>query len=193
MKTKTAPGCAAQRRLLLHTLAALALGSGAGRPLRAQPAASPPALLVLDFDLIDDHPEPARAADMARRLARMHTVFAEGVAAAGLYRVVDFEPVRAMQARFLAQQQFIHRCASCQIELGQAAGAQWVASGWVYKVSNLILYLNVLIREVASGEERIFQSVSIRGNNDRAWERGLRYLVRALAEQAAQQGGGARN
>lgn len=194
MKTTTGPDCAAQRRQLLHALAALAafaLGSAPGRPLQAQAATLPPSLLVLDFDLIDDHPEPARAADMARRLARMHTEFAEGVAAAGLYRVVDLEPVRALQARFLAQQQFIHRCASCQIELGRAAGAQWVASGWVYKVSNLILYLNVLIREVASGEERIMKSVSIRGNDDRAWARGLRFLVRALAEEAAQEQGGA--
>lgn len=180
---------AARRRRMLQAGAVLALGFGLGLPALAQEQASPPSLLVLDFDLIDDHPEPAQAEHMKARLASMPIVFAEGVAAAGLYRVIDLEPVRPLQARFQAQQQYLHRCAACQIELGKAAGAQWVASGWVYKVSNLILYLNVLIRDVASGEEKLMKSVSIRGNNDRSWERGLRYLVRDLAEQAAQKQG----
>ena len=184
---------AARRRRMLQAGAVLALGFGfgigLGLPALAQEQASPPSLLVLDFDLIDDHPEPAQAEHMKARLASMPIVFAEGVAAAGLYRVIDLEPVRPLQAGFQAQQQYLHRCAACQIELGRAAGAQWVASGWVYKVSNLILYLNVLIRDVASGEEKLMKSVSIRGNNDRSWERGLRYLVRDLAEQAAQKQG----
>lgn len=143
--------------------------------------AAPATLVVLDFDLLEDHPDPSRAADQQRRLERVRTVFADAVAARGLYRVVDPAPAQALLAELRRQQEFMHRCASCQVALGRAAGARLVAAGWVQKVSNLILNINIQIRDVETGRVVLTKSVDIRGNTDRSWERGMSFMVRDIA------------
>jgi hypothetical protein len=47
----------------------------------------------------------------------------------------------------------------------------------VQKVSNLILNVNLQIREVASGRLVQSGSVDIRGNTDESWRRGTVYLM----------------
>lgn len=177
----------AMERRWRHRLVILLLSVLIGGAAQAQgePFRERPTLAVMDFELVDNHPDPAEAEVMAQRLARTQAVFSEAIVAAGLYQLADMAPARALHERQRAQQLHLHRCASCQLEVAKLAGAQWVASGWVFKVSKLILYVNVSLREVASGEERVMKSVSIRGDNDRSWERGIRYIVRQLAEDAA--------
>ena len=48
---------------------------------------------------------------------------------------------------------------------------------WVQKVSNLILNLNIEVRDSATGEALYTRSVDIRGNTDESWLRGVRRLV----------------
>ena len=43
--------------------------------------------------------------------------------------------------------EFLYRCPHCLAEIGNGIGAQYVAVGWVQKVSNLILNVNIEIRE----------------------------------------------
>ena len=52
------------------------------------------------------------------------------------------------------------------------------------KVSNLILDINVTVRDAATRELLFAASVDIRGNTDESWRRGIRYLIenRLLAE-----------
>ncbi|HQT26410.1 MAG TPA: DUF2380 domain-containing protein, partial [Burkholderiales bacterium] len=50
--------------------------------------------------------------------------------------------------------------------------------GWVQKVSNLILNINVAARSVTTGKVIEEGSVDIRGNTDESWSRGLSYLMR---------------
>jgi hypothetical protein len=54
----------------------------------------------------------------------------------------------------------------------------------VQKVSNLILNINVTIRDVATRALVFAGSVDIRGNTDDSWRHGIRYLLenRLLAE-----------
>jgi hypothetical protein len=54
----------------------------------------------------------------------------------------------------------------------------------VQKVSNLILNINVAIRDVATGHVIQAQSVDIRGNTDETWSRGLSFLVSELLSHA---------
>ena len=49
--------------------------------------------------------------------------------------------------------------------------------GWVQKVSNLILNLNLQVRDVESGAIVSAASVDIRGNTDKSWRRGAIYLL----------------
>jgi hypothetical protein len=48
----------------------------------------------------------------------------------------------------------------------------------VQKVSNLILNINVYMRDAESGRMTFARSVDIRGNTDESWQRGLDYLLR---------------
>ena len=45
------------------------------------------------------------------------------------------------------------------------------------KVSNLILNVNLVIEDAATGRPLRAGSVDIRGNTDKSWQRGLRYLL----------------
>ncbi len=78
----------------------------------------------------------------------------------------------------LQDAQSIRDCNGCELALAKALGAELAAYGWVQKVSNLILNVNLVIEEVGTGKRLQAGSVDIRGNTDESWERGLRYLVR---------------
>ena len=68
-------------------------------------------------------------------------------------------------------------CNGCEVALGRRLGADFVVIGWVQKVSNLILNLNLQVRSVASGAVVSAGSVDIRGNTDESWRRGGLYLL----------------
>jgi hypothetical protein len=55
--------------------------------------------------------------------------------------------------------------------------APWSARCWVQKVSNLILNLNIEVRDTATDQVVYRTSVDIRGNTDESWLRGVRRLV----------------
>ena len=46
------------------------------------------------------------------------------------------------------------------------------------KVSNLILNINLQLRDVATGKLVQAASTDIRGNTDESWEHGIRYLIK---------------
>jgi hypothetical protein len=69
-------------------------------------------------------------------------------------------------------------CGGCEVDAARKAGARIAVIGWVQKVSNLILNINVVARDVATGKVISAGSVDIRGNTDESWSRGLSYLVR---------------
>jgi len=69
-------------------------------------------------------------------------------------------------------------CGGCEVEAARKAGARIAVIGWVQKVSNLILNINVVARDVVTGKVIGAGSVDIRGNTDESWARGLSYLVR---------------
>ena len=67
-------------------------------------------------------------------------------------------------------------------------GAEVALTGTVQKISNLILNLNIYLRDAK--DDRLLQSMSadFRGNTDESWSRALSYLIRnkLLAEPAKQ-------
>ena len=68
-------------------------------------------------------------------------------------------------------------CNGCELDLARELGAQQVAYGWVQKVSNLILNVNLVFEDATTGQVLRAGSVDIRGNTDESWTRGLRYLI----------------
>jgi hypothetical protein len=98
-----------------------------------------------------------------------------------LYTVLDNAPAQALitdlKGRFK-----LYDCNGCDVDIGRALGADRTLTAWVQKVSNLILNINIQIRDVKSGRIVLTRSVDIRGNTDVSWLRGVRYMTRSIEE-----------
>jgi hypothetical protein len=72
----------------------------------------------------------------------------------------------------------LQNCGDCDIKMAKAAGAELSVTGTVQKVSNLILNVNVYVRDVATGKLVAAGSADIRSNTDDSWHRGLDWLMK---------------
>ena len=163
------------RRNLLCLLAAAPM-------VRAQALES---IAVIGFELIDDHPDPARDATMRRRLAAIHVQLEQGLTERGLYHVIDTAPAKEQIDAARAANAFVHECNGCLAPIGQRLGTRLVAVGWVQRVSELILNINVAVKDAASGADVLTKSVDLRGNNDESFVRGMNFMLRDWAERRA--------
>ncbi len=165
-------------------LVALWLGAVLGlAPASAAVAeAALPTLAVLDFDLLDDQRELAPDTTLGPRLAAIRIRLAEALEREGLYAVVDNGPARALIDASRATQD-LHACNGCELAIARSLGVDRVLVGWVQKVSNLILNINLQIEDTATGRVLLNKSVDLRGNTDESWRRGIDYLVRDMVEK----------
>jgi hypothetical protein len=108
-----------------------------------------------------------------RRLVALDAQLRDLLAGSGCCSIVDLRAV-AEQAQGMAPR----TCNGCDIDLARKVGARISVTGWVQKVSNLILNINLVARDVATGQVIGAGSVDIRGNTDESWSRGLSYLLR---------------
>ncbi|THK35827.1 DUF2380 domain-containing protein [Ensifer sp. MPMI2T] len=69
-------------------------------------------------------------------------------------------------------------CYGCDVRMGARLGADYVLVGEVRKVSNLVLSINLVLRDVRSGEMLRGLAVDIRSNTDDSWLRGLHYILK---------------
>lgn len=150
-------------------------------------AADPPlpSLAVLGFELVDDHPDPARDEVLRGRLAAITKQLKQGLDQRGLYRVVDTAAAEDLIATQRARNEFLYRCNDCLVEVGQRLGTRLVAVGWVQRVSELILNINVSVQDSQTGAEILSKSVDLRGNTDETWKRGVNFMLRDWAERRA--------
>lgn len=88
------------------------------------------------------------------------------------YQLVSTAPL-AVQIR----QQDMLDCAVCAPDFAHQLGADLAIVGRVQKVSNLILNVNLVVRDARTGKLERAGSVSIRSNTDESWKRGLDYLL----------------
>ena len=64
------------------------------------------------------------------------------------------------------------------MQMAKRLGAELAITGTVQKVSNLILNMNIYVRDVSSGATVTAMSADMRGNTDESWSRALDYLIR---------------
>jgi len=144
----------------------------------ASATAAPSRAAVFDFELDDTSLQGAvsgpSAADHAR-LDRLNGQLRTALARAGQYMPVDLAPVAAE-----ARNTNLRVCDACALDLAHRLGAVFAVTGWVQKVSNLILNINLEIRDVATGRVVQGGSIDIRGDTDESWTRGLAYLLSEL-------------
>src|SRR6516165_742275 len=115
---------------------------------------------VFDFELIDTSLEGAiRGArpDEQERLARLSDQLRQILKDSGRFSLVDITPI-AREA--LASN--LQACGGCDIQLARRIGAELAITGTVQKVSNLILNMNIYVRDVSSGATTAAMSADIR-------------------------------
>lgn len=137
--------------------------------------AEPPKLAVFDFELIDtslpgefygSRPEEARLLLISEQLRKE-------LAASGRFQLLDIAPVREA-----ARHANLQACGGCDVKLAGELGAELEITGMVQKVSNLIINLNIYLRDVKTGAMITAASADMRGNTDESWTRTMSYLIR---------------
>jgi len=157
-------------RLPLFLLGVLALYSWTPSALAMQRVA------VFDFELIDTSLEGetyGARADEKERLKKTSDQLREALSKSGQFEVVDIGPVEAA-----AHEANLQACGGCDATLARKVGADLSITGTVQKVSNLILNMNIYIRDVSSQKVIVSRSADFRSNTDESWARALHYLVK---------------
>jgi hypothetical protein len=138
--------------------------------------ADPPKAAVFDFELVDTSLQGevnGPRTDEQDRLMRAGDQLRKGLAESGKFHLVDISPVNAA-----AHGSNLQACGGCDVQFAQKLGADLAITGVVQKVSNLILNINIYVRDVHSGGVVALMSADMRGNTDESWSRAMSYLVR---------------
>ena len=139
----------------------------------------------MDFELVNemrDYETEASRAAQTQRLTLISDALRQEFDQRGMYRIIDNAPAAKMIADEKAQQD-LRNCHGCELDIRRALGADVIILGWVQKVSNLILNVNVEVKDIASGKTLYTKSVDLRGNTDKSWLRGIHYMVDGIAEK----------
>jgi hypothetical protein len=154
---------------------------------RAGSTGVPRKAAVFAFELEDTSHEGelrGKRADETMRLAALDQLMLAKLKSSGRFEVVDLSGVAAK----VESSTPLRKCNGCAGDIAKEVGAEVAIVGWVQKVSNLILNVNVEIEEAATGKILDRASADIRGNTDESWKRGLDYLLRNRILKAS--GGG---
>jgi hypothetical protein len=131
---------------------------------------------VFDFELIDTSLEGETnglRADEQTRLIRLSDQLRQRLREWGRFTVLDVTPVVGD-----AQASNLQACGGCDTRLAKRIGAELAITGTVQKVSNLILNMNIYVRDASSEATVAAMSADMRGNTDESWSRTLDWLVR---------------
>jgi hypothetical protein len=135
--------------------------------------ADAPRAAVFPFELDDTSLQGSMQGqdpDDLARLARLDNQLRNGLARSGRYMPVAIAAEPGGRT--------LWSCNGCEADAARKADARFAVVGWVQKVSNLILNINLVIRDVGTGQRVAGGSVDIRGDTDESWTRGLAYLLR---------------
>lgn len=127
-------------------------------------------ITLLDGSL---HSSDAGAEAEQARIALLEDMVRTRFAEAG-YVLMDIEPVRAEVERVVNPA----KCYGCDTRAAKKLGADYSLVGEVQKVSNLILAMNLQMRDAETGNMVKGRVVDIRGNTDDSWTRGMRYILK---------------
>ncbi len=164
-------------RLILIACVAALTGSGAGADQPAHGSVPPPGSAAwFGLHFIDTSTEGTINGvrnDETRRIEMAADVIAEDLRSRGFTLL---EPPAEQMAKIKNPT----KSNGQDIRIAREMGAHYAVSGEVQKVSNLILALNLYIRDAASGETVRAGVVDIRGNTDESFRRGYLYLLKNI-------------
>jgi hypothetical protein len=138
--------------------------------------AAEPKVAVFDFEFADTSLEGATndpRADEQLRLVWLGNELRRRLTQSGRAEVVNIAGISAR-----ARATNLRACGGCDAAFGSELGAKYSITGWVQKVSNVILNVNIVVRDVETGRVVSGKSVDMRGNTDESWSRALDWLIR---------------
>jgi Protein of unknown function (DUF2380) len=135
--------------------------------------AGPPKAAVFDFQLANLGAQGPTEADVAR-LGPLSDLLRALLKDTGRYEIVSTDPVKAEVAKGAE----LRKCGGCADDFARKLGADVAITGEIQKVSNLILNINVYVKDLKAGTPERAYSVDIRGDNDTSFEHGVKYLVK---------------
>jgi hypothetical protein len=116
-----------------------------------------------------------------KRLRLISGALREVLSRRGRYRVVDNDAAAKLIADPKTLQDLRH-CNGCEHGVGHALNANTSILCWVQKVSNLILSINIEVRDIRSGNTLHTKSVDPRSNSDNYWLHGVRHMIDSFEE-----------
>lgn len=96
-----------------------------------------------------------------------------------LFNVVDDAQTLAAIDE-LSERQYLQRCNGCELKLAAEYGATQVVVPWIERMSILIQYMILEVRDVETGEVILRKAYNFRGNNEKAWRRAISFYLRDL-------------
>lgn len=146
--------------------------------LCAAPAFAAQKTAVFPFDLRDAEQEGELVPQFKEEDLRRLKVVADELKALmtkdGRYEIVDL----ASQAREIETASPFNKCDGCEAEIAAKAGAELAVTGFVDKLSDALISLQLFVRDVKTGQVKRAMAAEIRGNTDELWLYGVRWLWR---------------
>jgi hypothetical protein len=127
---------------------------------------------VFEIELQDTSGEQSTPAQAERIRATTEALRRE-LTETGEYETVDLSADRDRIAKLGYQRS----CVTCFMDVAREQGADVAVFGTVNKISTLILSMEIKVLSVETGKEVVRGVADIRGDNDRAWLRGMQWLV----------------
>ncbi|MGQ0456582.1 MAG: DUF3280 domain-containing protein [Hyphomicrobium sp.] len=144
----------------------------------ATPAAAVQKAAIFPFDIRDVSQEgeivPKLNPEDLRRLKLVADELRALMEKSGNYAIVDLTPL----AKEVEAASPYNRCDGCEAPIAKQAGAEIAVTGYVDKLSDALISLQLFARDAETGKLTKSMSAEIRGNTDELWLHGLRWLWR---------------
>jgi hypothetical protein len=117
---------------------------------------------------------PQYMPDDLRRLKLVADELQNLMRTTGRYEVVDLAPF----AQEVEAATPYSKCDACEVPIAEKAGADIAVTGFVDKLSDALISLQLFARDTKTGKLTKSMSAEIRGNTDELWLHGIRWLWR---------------
>ncbi|MES9972000.1 MAG: DUF2380 domain-containing protein [Candidatus Thiodiazotropha sp.] len=142
-------------------------------------------LVVLPFEIVDNTPVPGGEVRNEKMLGKLTNFIGDAIHKEGIFDVVSQSQVNdAVDAAQLGT--YIRTCNRCEYDLAKRVQGDKVMTGWIYKMSILVLTMHIEVKDVESEQTLISKAYDFRGDNEKAWLRAARYMVRDLEKMMRQ-------
>ncbi|MEW8441681.1 MAG: DUF3280 domain-containing protein [Candidatus Thiodiazotropha taylori] len=138
-------------------------------------------ITILPFEIVDHTPVPGGEARNDEMLEKLTQFITGRMKEEGIFKVVPHASVQQVvdDAQLGT---YIRNCNRCEYDLAKEMGSDKVMTGWIYKMSILVLTMHIEIKDVDSERILIKKAYDFRGDNEKSWLRAANYMVRDLRQ-----------